>query len=88
MSRDEDSTRRLTSLGRDWLPAYSCETRYFDPGCHQKRKLACTESLKDNLLAPVPRRYWNYSRYEFCVVGRLCAPQREWSGLQSRVRTN
>jgi hypothetical protein len=52
----QSNRRRLTSLGRDYLPAYSCKTRYFCPSCHQKRMLAYAEWLEDNVLAPVPHR--------------------------------
>jgi hypothetical protein len=42
--------------GHDYLLAYSCKTRYFCPSCHQKRMLAYSEWLEENLLERVRQR--------------------------------
>jgi hypothetical protein len=67
--------------GHDFLLAWSCKTRYFCPGCHQKRMLAYGEWLEDNVLAPVPHRQYVLSlpklirpffRYRRRYLGELC----------------
>ena len=67
--------------GHDYLPAYSCKTRYFCPSCHQKRMLAYGEWLEDNVLAPVPHRQYVFAlpklirpffRYRRRYLGLLC----------------
>ncbi|MGH8195389.1 MAG: transposase zinc-binding domain-containing protein [Woeseiaceae bacterium] len=67
--------------GHDYLPAYSCKTRYFCPSCHQKRMLGYGEWLEDSLLAPVPDRQYVFAlpklirpffRYRRRYLGALC----------------
>ncbi|MBI4190424.1 MAG: transposase zinc-binding domain-containing protein [Betaproteobacteria bacterium] len=45
----------------DILLAFSCKTRYFCPGCHQKRMLLYGEWVEAHVLAPVPHREYVFT---------------------------
>ena len=66
------------TCGHDYLLAFSCNTRYFCPSCHQKRVLLYGEWVEEKVLAPVAHRQYVFT------VPRLLRPifarRREWLG--------
>ncbi|MES9898021.1 MAG: transposase zinc-binding domain-containing protein [Sedimenticola sp.] len=44
-----------------YLLAFSCKTRYFCPGCHQKRMLAYGDWVEDEVLTAVPHRQYVFT---------------------------
>ena len=45
------------ACGHDYQLAYSCQTRYFCPSCHEKRVLAYGERVEAKVLGPVRHRH-------------------------------
>ena len=71
------------ACGHDILLAFSCKTRYFCPGCHQKRVLLYGEWVEEHVPAPVPHRQYVFT------VPRLLRPvfarRRAWLGELCRI---
>lgn len=47
--------------GQSFQIPFSCKTRLFCPSCHEKKTLLWIESLRTELLLPVPHRFWTFS---------------------------
>ncbi len=52
---------RCQDCGEEYLLAYSCKGRWFCPSCHAKKVIQFGESLRDNILYPVPHRQYVFS---------------------------
>jgi hypothetical protein len=40
---------------------FSCKTRLFCPSCHEKRTLLWINAIQEDVLLPVPHRFWSFS---------------------------
>ena len=65
----------------EYLLAFSCKSRWFCPSCHAKKVIQFGESLKDNILYPVPHRQYVFSipimlrlffKYDRKLLTKLC----------------
>ncbi len=52
---------RCKDCSEEYLLAFSCKSRWFCPSCHAKKVVQFGESLKDNILYPVPHRQYVFS---------------------------
>jgi hypothetical protein len=52
---------RCDHCGHEYLLAFSCKRRHFCPSCHQRRVVAFSERLVEQVLKKVPHRQWVFS---------------------------
>jgi hypothetical protein len=64
----DDGAGKRGRKGGNALLAFSCNSRWFCPSCHQKNIHTCAEFLVARILAPVPHRH-----YVLALPKMLCA---------------
>ncbi|KAA3593402.1 MAG: transposase [Candidatus Scalindua sp. AMX11] len=72
---------RCNDCSEEYLLAFSCKSRWFCPSCHAKKVIQFGESLRDNILYPIPHRQYVFTipimlrlffKYDRKLLSKLC----------------
>jgi hypothetical protein len=72
---------RCNDCSEEYLLAFSCKSRWFCPSCHAKKVIQFGETLRDNILYPIPHRQYVFTipimlrlffKYDRKLLTKLC----------------